>query len=193
MQLILRTPNIHITDREREYIEKKVMHLQKLADRVADESSKIHIDVLNSDIKTTDKKLCIQGTLHVPYAYLRAEVKGVTVEEATDVFVEKMKKQIERYKAKLHRRDEKGKWIPKSTLENLSRIQEEFTDDAMPKITKRKDFTNERPMHEEEAIEQLELLDHSFYSFYNIDRDCFSVVYKRADGTFGIIEMRQPS
>lgn len=193
MQIILRTPNLHLTDREKEYVEKKINHLQKLADRVGDEASKMHIDVMNSDIKTSDKKMKIQGTLHVPYAYLRAEVQGTTVEEATDFFVEKMERQIGRYKAKLHRRDEKGKWIPQSTLETISQTQEEVVDPNMPRITKRKDFTNERPMHEEEAIEQLELLGHVFFSFYNIDRDCFAVVYKREDGTYGLIEMRQPS
>lgn len=192
MQLILRTPNVELIDREREYLEKKVQHLEKYADRVADESSKIHIDVEHMNIKTTDHKLQIQGTLHVPHAVLRAEVSGLTFEEAADLFVEKIKKQIERYKLKLHRRDEKGKWIPVSTLEEIGKKQEEFADEH-PKITKRKNYSDQRPMHEEEAIEQMELVGHPFFAFYDIDRDCFSVCYKRSDGNYGIIEMKSPS
>ncbi len=105
MQLILRAPNVHLTDLEKEYIEKKVMHLQKFADRVADESSQIHVDVMQSDIKTTDHKIIIQGSLFVPHGkHIHADAKGVTCQEATDLFVEKMEKQIERYKSKLHPR-----------------------------------------------------------------------------------------
>ena len=104
MQFILRTPNIHLEDREKEYIETKVMHLAKLDHRVADESSQMHIDVQNSDIKTTDHKILLHGTLHVPLDHLHAEASGVNVEEAVDLFVEKMEKQIQRYKAKVHSR-----------------------------------------------------------------------------------------
>lgn len=117
MQIILRTPNIHLEDQERAYLERKVLHLESLADRVSDESSRIHIDVRQTDVKTTDRKLHIQGTLHVPHEMIHAEARGMTFEEATDIFVEKLRKQIERYKEKLQ-----GK---KSTLENLKeRISE---------------------------------------------------------------------
>lgn len=192
MQLILRTPNLELTDAEQEYLNKKVQHLEKYADRVADESTKIHIDIEQMDLKTTDHKIRIQGTLCVPHSILRAEIGGLTFEEAADLFIEKMRKQIERYKLKLHRRDKKGEWIPESTLENLSKAQEELPENY-PKITKRKDYSHHKPMHEEEAIEQMELLGHPYYVFYSIDRDCVSVCYKRKDGHYGIIEMKSPA
>lgn len=118
MQIILRTPNIHLEDREREYLEKKILHLEKLADRVADESSKIHIDVMRTEVKTTDHKIRLQATLHVPHEILHAESSGLTFEEAVDIFVDKMKKQIERYKDKLQNK--------KSTLENIKGRLDEY-------------------------------------------------------------------
>lgn len=193
MQLILRSPHVQLADYEREYLEKKIQHLAKYADRVADESASIHIDVVQTNIKTSDHKLRLQGTMHVPHAFLRVEVSGLTFEEALDLFVDKMKKQIERYKLKLHRRDEKGKWIPKSTLEEIGKKHEEEFVDSAPKIMRRKNYSDERPMHEEEAIEQMELSGHPFFAFYNIDKDCFSVSYKRHDGNYGMIEMHMPA
>lgn len=192
MQCILRTPNIELSKQERDYLEKKIQHLEHYADRVADEATKIHIDVIQTDMKTTDHKIRLQGTLHTPHAFLRAEVFGSTFQEAVDFFVEKLKKQIDRYKGKLHRRDASGRWIPVSTLENVASTQEEFKDQS-PKITRRKDYSDAKPMHEQEACEQMELLGHIFFTFYNIDRDCISVCYKRNDGNYGIIEMRMPA
>lgn len=192
MQLTLRTPHTELSTTERDYLEKKIQHLEHYSEKIADESTKIHIDVIQTDIKTTDHKIRIQGTLHAPNAYLRAEVSGQTFLEAVDFFVEKLKMQIDRYKTKLHRRDATGRWIETSTLENVANTQEEFPD-AYPKITRRKNYSDARAMHEEEACEQMELLGHTFFVFYNIDRDCVSVCYKRNDGHFGVIEMKPPA
>lgn len=188
MQLVLRTPHAELSPQEREYLEKKIQHLEHYSEKIADESTKIHIDIIQTDLKTTDHKIRVQGTLHAPNAYLRAEVGGQTFQEAVDLFVEKLKMQIDRYKTKLHRRDATGNWIETSTLENAASTQEDFKDTSS-KITRRKNYSDARPMHEEEACEQMGLLGHTFFVFYNIDRDCVSVCYKRKDGNFGIIEM----
>lgn len=101
MQIILRASNLPLTDRDRAYIEEKVMKLQHFAHRAGDEAAKIHIDVEQRDIKTTNRKLHIQGTFHVPpHAFLRAESLGTTIQEATDLFVEKLERQIDRFKEK---------------------------------------------------------------------------------------------
>ena len=57
------------------------------------------------------------------------------------------------------------------------------------KIVKRKDI-DMKPMDEEEAVLQIELLNHDFFVFKNIDEDCVSVLYKRKDGSYGIINVK---
>ena len=57
------------------------------------------------------------------------------------------------------------------------------------KIVKRKEMEM-KPMDEEEAIIQIELLNHDFFVFKNIDEDCVSVLYKRKDGSYGIINVK---
>ena len=56
-------------------------------------------------------------------------------------------------------------------------------------IVKRKNVSM-KPMDEEEAILQIELLNHDFFVFKNIDEECVSVIYKRKDGNYGIINMK---
>ena len=59
----------------------------------------------------------------------------------------------------------------------------------MSKISKRKKFSDSKPMHEEEAAEQMELLGHNFYAFTNSANGKFGIVYRREDGSYGLLEM----
>jgi putative sigma-54 modulation protein len=158
-----------------------------LSQRVDDESTLVRVDVEHNSVKTSNKNISIQVTMVVPHAVVRAEVEAISPEEGIDLAVDKLKKQIERYKTKQHRRDQSGKWIPSSTLEEISSTQEGAA--PVSKISKRKTFAGIEPMHEEEAVEQMELLEHDFYAFINQDDSRFSVVYKRDDGTYGLLEL----
>ena len=62
-------------------------------------------------------------------------------------------------------------------------------EEEAPKIVKRKEMEM-KPMDEEEAMLQIDLLNHDFFVFKNIDEDCVSVLYKRKDGKFGIINVK---
>ena len=187
MQIQIFDRNISLSDRQLEYIREKVFHLKTFGERVADESTEARVDVESNKIKTSNKNVTVQVTLFVPSAVVRAEVYATTVEEGIDLCIDKLKKQLERYKDKKHRRDKGGKWIPASTLEEISATQEGGKEFA--KIVKRKSFVDLNPMHEEEAIEQLELLGHNFYAFLNADTSKFNVVYKREDGEYGLIDV----
>jgi putative sigma-54 modulation protein len=129
-------------------------------------------------------------TIFVHPSILRAEECGATVEEAVDSVERKLVHQIERYKQKHHRRTPTGEWIQESTLEQLSTAQTEAPLRVSP-ILKRKRIGELEKIHEEEAIEQLELIDHDFYIFDSKDTGFISVVYRRRDGTYGIIEVEK--
>lgn len=188
MQISIVHRHINLSDEQREYIEEKIIHLRHLGQRVDDESTQVHVDIESNNIKTSNKNISLQVTMLVPHAVVRAEVLGVTVEEAIDLAVEKLKKQLERYKARQNRRDQSGQWIPSSTLE---KITSGTGGDAFPfsKVSRRKIFSSSKPIHEEEAIEQMELLGHNFYAFVNSNNGSFSVVYKREDGSYGLLDL----
>lgn len=185
MQVKIHEKNLTLSDAQRDYIVKKIDHLSNLEERVDDESTKVKVEVETNKIKTSNKKLSVQVTMFVPNAVIRAEVKALTPEEGIDLAEDKLRKQIERYKTKKNRRDKKGQWIPASTLEQISATQESMAD--ISALAKRKQFQLD-PMHEEEAIEQLELLGHDFYAFKNRENDRVNVVYRREDGTYGLLD-----
>lgn len=188
MQVSIIQKHINLSEGQKDYIQEKIDNLKHLGQRVDDESTQVRVDIELNNVKTTNKNISLQVTMHVPHAVIRAEVMGITPEEAIDLAVEKLKKQIERYKTKQNRRDQSGKWIPSSTLEEISSISQEG-EAPVSKITKRKSFSDIKPMHEEEAVEQMELLGHDFFAFMNEENGKFGVVYKREDGTYGMLEL----
>lgn len=181
--------HFNLTDEQKDYITKKIEHLEKFADRINDESAEVHVNAKENKLKTTNHNITIEITMIVPHALIRAEVNGQTVEEAVDLCEAKLRKQIERYKGKLHRRSDSGKLMPSSTLEQIAGTQEEFKE--LKKILKRKTFENLKPMHEEEAVEQMELLGHAFFVFENTATNSVAVIYKRTDGTYGLININK--
>ncbi|MFC1750837.1 ribosome hibernation-promoting factor, HPF/YfiA family [Pseudomonadota bacterium] len=185
MQVTIFDKHMRLNDDQKDYVQSKIEHLKKYSDKVDDESTKVRVDVESKKSKISDKDISVQVTMYVPNAVIRAEVVSTTIEEGTDIAVDKLRKQIERYKTKQNRRDSSGKWIPASTLEDISAMQGGSEEDA--KVAKRKQF-DLTSMHEEEAIEQLELLGHDFYAFSNIDTGKYSVAYKREDGAYGVLE-----
>lgn len=190
MQLQLFTEGLSLSDEQREYITKKILHLEKFASELVEESSSVRVDVRHNKLKHSGRLFLVQVTLFVHPSILRAEESGVSLEEAVDLVEAHLLKQIERYKLKHHRRSQGGEWIPESTLEQLTHAQNEAIP-PLSKIMKRKKLSNLQNMHEDEAIEQLELLGHDFFIFDNKDTGRVSVAYKRNDDTYGVIEIEK--
>lgn len=191
MNITFSHSHLEMNEDQKNYVIKKVEKIQKYERRIADEATQIKIDIKQNKTKHTNEHITLQITLVVPHSIIRAEVNGVTVEEATDKAIEKLKKQIERYKNRKNRRNKDGKWIPQSTLETITTETEtDFTINEGSKITKRKTFSHLLPMHEDEAVEQMELLSHDFFAFLNADTNQFSLLYKRAEeDSYGLIEL----
>lgn len=188
MRYQLFSEGITLDESEKEYVQKKMMHLDKIAGDLSDESCSCRVDVRENKVKTSNKHVTIQVTIVLPKVVVRAEESGTTLQEAVDFVEEKLERQIEKYHTKKHRRSQTGEWIPQSTLEELSSAQNDLPSD-IGRILKRKRFADIEEMHEEEAILQLELIGHDFFLFQNKDTGLLSLVYRRKDGSFGIIEV----
>ncbi|MFC1600003.1 ribosome hibernation-promoting factor, HPF/YfiA family [Patescibacteria group bacterium] len=189
MRIQILSQSVSLGDNQKEYIESKIENLKKYGERVADEATKVRVDVEMTKVRSGDQKVKTQITMYLPNSVIRSEVNGMTVEETVDLSVEKLKKQIERYKTKKHRRNNEGAWIPESTLENVTK--EGLTEEQIEGIVRRKKYGDVKPMREDEAVEQMELLDHDFYAFINQDTDLFSVIYRRNNGDYGLIELEK--
>ena len=109
------------------------------------------------------------------------EVEHEDLYAAIDLVVDKLERQFKKYRNKLtdkkHRKEE-----PMPSME----IEEYFEDDEQTIVRRKEVFL--KPIDEEEAITQMELLGHSFFVFKNVDTGKINVVYKRTDGDYGVIE-----
>lgn len=183
MQIKIKSKNLNLSDSQKEAIETKVTKLQNLADRLSDESTEFRVEVRHERArKSTDSYIC-QLTIFAPNSVIRAETRNETIENAVDDCMNKIRSQIERYKAKIQRSDKKSSDIK---LAEEPVAQEDTFE--IPKIIRRKRFSKSDPITEDEAIDKMELIGHSFFLFNNADSGRFSVVYKRDDGYYGIIE-----
>lgn len=125
-------------------------------------------------------------TVQIGDTVIRAEDGAAEIAQAAAQTAVHMREHLARYKASLSNREgEGGALIPPSTLDKLTAVHAETLG---PQITKRKQFSSVAPMTEQEAIERMELIGHTFFLFFNAQTNRSSVVYKREDGHYGLIE-----
>jgi len=165
---------IEVTSAIKEHIENKMAKLERYLEQPDAVEAKVIIRV--KGISQT-----IEITLPTTKFTLRAEESHGDLYAATDLVIDKLERQIVKNKERLKK--------VKST-EPIGFIMDFDTEeDNVQKIVRRKTIES-KPMDEEEAILQMELLNHDFFVFKNIDEECVSVVYIRKDGSYGIIDMK---
>lgn len=185
MQIILKGKNIEITDWLREYVEKKVNKL----DRYLPEIQEARVELSVQKTRSSQDRQVAQLTVRSNGLILRAEERTDDMFAAIDAVMDKMHRQIARYKGKrIDRwqgqrlnRDEHG--MPPIEEE----ILEELVEEQERRIVRVKRFAV-TPMDEEEAIEQMELLGHDFFLFFNPNSGKLSLLYRRKDGNYGLLE-----
>ena len=176
MKLSIRGDKIEVTPAIKDHIEAKLTKLLKYFGS-ADE---IEINVL---VRVRNENQIIEVTVPTTKFTLRAEESHKDLYAATDLVVDKLERQIRKNKTRINNRFQREQQIPDFNF-NF-----EETDENKNNVVKRK-VIESKPMDEEEAILQMELLNHDFFVFDNIDEETVSVVYKRKDGNYGLISMK---
>lgn len=182
MKIEMFAKNMEVTDRINEYVNKKVGKLDRFLTDIED--IRVDLSHIKSARSAADRHVA-QLTIHGKGYILRTEESASDLFTAVDASLEKMQRQIERFKGKRSRG--RGDGTPASEVAPVADQGIEAEAPA-PAIVRRKSFTL-IPMNEEEAIEQMALLGHeNFFIFYNADTNAINVLYSRRDGTFGLIE-----
>lgn len=119
---------------------------------------------------------------------IRAEDSEENLYAAIDIVYDKLNKQLRKYKNRLQDRHQSNKSIRFDSvdLDNENDFKDE--DENLEIVIERNKKFDMKPMSPEEAVLQMELIGHEFYMFRNIDTDEISVVYKRENGGYGMIE-----
>jgi putative sigma-54 modulation protein len=177
--------NIHISDRLKEYIEKKAGKL----DHYLADIGEVRVDLTaeNNARDANDRKV-VQMTVRSRGTVLRAEERASDPFSGFDLVVERMYRQIERYKTKRRRRGDGTNLTTATAQAEAMATAEPLEEESVPTIIRRKQFAV-TPMTEAEAVDQMILLEHdNFFIFYNAETAKMNVLYKRKDGTLGLIE-----
>ena len=174
--------DVELSPRLKEYVEKKIGKLDRYMESIAE--AQVELSYQKTARSAADRQVA-QITLRGDRGLLlRTEDRTDDMFAAVDLAVEKLHRQIERYKGK-HRRG-RGNGASADTVA-LTPLEEE-TEAGPLRITRRKKFPL-RPMDESEAIEEMEMLgQESFFVFYNARTETINVLYRRRDGAYGIIE-----
>ncbi len=188
MEVQTRTKNVNVTPRLQDYIDKKVSKLDRYLPGIMD----VKLDLATEHRKQGGDRAVAQLTVRNRRGIiLRAEDKSQDdVFAAIDLVLDKMYRQIRSYKGKRRRRGgEKFAELEPELAAAEPVPGEEAADQLEPKmeIVRRKSIQL-LPMSEEEAIEQMELLGHDFFVFFDAETSLVSVLYRREDGNYGILE-----
>jgi len=176
--------NLEISERIQKHIETKVSKLDRYLPDI--EEARVEIAYVKSARNAADRQVA-QITIRGKGFILRSEERSDDIFTALDTAVDKMQRQIERYKGKRNRGRGDGRSTADLAGEAFSPDQVDQLEEEMPTIAKRKKFFLV-PMDELEAIEQMNLLGHeNFFLFFNINNQSVNVLYKRRDGSYGII------
>ncbi|MBN2548613.1 MAG: ribosome-associated translation inhibitor RaiA [Anaerolineales bacterium] len=174
--------NLEVTDRIRDHVNKKVGRLDRYLPGI--EEARVDLAYVKSARSAADRQVA-QITVRGKGFILRSEERADDIFAALDTAIDKIQRRIERFKGKRNR----GRGDGKSAAEvTPSVVEEEESGELGPVIARRKRFLL-TPMNELEALEQMMLLGHeNFFIFYNANSNSVNVLYRRRDGTYGLIE-----
>ncbi|MCI8588519.1 MAG: ribosome-associated translation inhibitor RaiA [Bacilli bacterium] len=174
MNISIRGSKIEITDAMKEYATEKLKKLEKYVESPEDIRATVIVKIPNHLHK-------VEITIPMKSVILRVEEEKEDFYAAIDVLIDKLERQIRKNKTRLQTK--KIKEAKEFAFDYIEPILEEEEN----KILKRKKV-EVKPMDEEEAILQMELLGHQFYLYKDIETGQPTVIYKRKDGNYGVIE-----
>ncbi|OGO01377.1 MAG: ribosomal subunit interface protein [Chloroflexi bacterium RBG_13_52_14] len=179
MELIIKGKNLEVDAAAQEYIEGKLGKLERHFPDIGE----VKVELTREMTKAEDNRYIAQVTINSHGTLLRGEERASTINTSIDKVLDVLTRQVERFKDKLYRSKRRVSPLRKEMANEP--IIEEVKEES--RIVKVKRFPV-KPMTPEEAIDQMELLSHDFFIFFNPESNKFSVIYKRGDGYYGLIE-----
>lgn len=176
----VRGENIEVTAAIRSYVEKRLNKLEKYFTNTAESIAHVNLKVYS------DKTAKVEVTIPLPYLTLRAEETSPDLYASVDLVTDKLERQIRKFKTKINRKSREKSF----RNFNLTVPQADEKDDKKEEkldIVRTKQVSL-KPMDSEEAVLQMDMLGHNFFIFEDAETNGTSIVYKRRDGRYGLIE-----
>jgi putative sigma-54 modulation protein len=179
MKLEVKTRRANVTPDVQRYIEKRLRSVERYLPTIR----RIEVEVDREDTRSAQQRTVVQVTLDVNGTLIRAEERAADVFSAVDAARDVLRRQVRRFKGKVYfeRRRRRAQARSKAVIAAPAESAPEGL------IVRSKSFAM-KPMSAEEALEQMELLGHDFFFFYNFETRQFNVLYRRKAGGYGLIE-----
>ena len=176
MEIIIRGDKLKITDSMHNYIEEKLGKLEKYLKN----SDEIRANVI---VKVKNHEQRVEITIPLKTYIVRAEETKDDFYAAVDKALDTLERQIRKNKTRMM-----SKQVKTNFDFDISEIEQEIEKEQEEKKVVKRKTVEVKPMNEEEAILQMELLGHEFYMYKDSESGKSAVVYKRKDGNYGEIE-----
>ena len=176
MELKIRGDKIKITQSMKDYIEEKLSKLDKYLEKSNDVCANVMVKVRGHEQK-------VEITIPLKSFILRSEETQEDFYAAVDKTIDKLERQIRKNKTRLMTKHEKASFDFNFESIDIDKKEEK----EQKKVVKRKAIEI-KPMSEEEALLQMELLGHEFFMYKDSETMEVAVVYKRKDGNYGVLE-----
>jgi putative sigma-54 modulation protein len=188
MDLTVKSRNGKVTERQRQHIEEKLGKLGRYMDQITSATVEVHTEQHRQAGEVHRVQVTLTGDRGV---ILRAEEQSSDLYGAIDEVQSVLQRQIQRYKEKYWRRERQRRQVDKIAASDVAPVVDKVAiDDDFEgrevEVIRTKQFTL-RPMFTDDAIEQMELLGHSFFVFQDAENQRLSVLYRRRDGNYGLI------
>lgn len=193
MKTNLTARNIELGDRLRNRIQRKLQRL----DRIVHPDAVASVELIVNASHSADSAQVAEVTLENNGNVLRSSASGATLIAALDIVLDKLERQLVRTKerprsVRERRHDETVSVLEREATKTVEPTpfgadEDEESPDGTPRVVRIKRF-DMQPMFEEDAIAQMEELGHAFFVFLDAETDAISVIYRRTDGNYGLIQ-----
>jgi putative sigma-54 modulation protein len=172
MNINIRGKHIELTDALKDYVLKRVGKLAKYSDDFKDVQVKLMVERDRHRIEVTAP---LNGII------LRGEEETEDMYSSIDMVVEKLERQIDKYRTRINKR------MRSKVFKDYGTKESGMNEEPREKVVRNKKFPT-KPMSVEEAIMQMNLIGHSFFVFTNADTQEMNVVYVRKNGDYGLLQ-----
>lgn len=177
----VRGENIEVTQAIRDYAEKKVRKLERFFTDVPDATAYVNLKVYS------DKTAKAEVTIPLSFLVLRAEETSEDLYKSIDFVVDKLERQVRKYKTKINRKSRERGFDGLTQHPDTSAPEETTTEEPELEIVRSK-RVDLKPMDSEEAVLQMNMLGHDFFIYTDAETMEISIVYRRKDGRYGLLE-----
>jgi len=172
--------NIEVTPAIREHVENKIEKIERYFNDDLNANANVNLKVYN------DKQTKVEVTIPLKSVTLRAEERHDDMYAAIDLIVDKLERQIRKHKTKVNRKFREREGVGVYFAQEVAATGTIVEEEDFP-IVRTKQF-DLKPMDQEEAVLQMNLLGHDFYIYTDAESNGTNIVYKRRDGKYGLIE-----